>query len=568
LKAPPLPNIIWPATFGLRVRNIRRDTIRITRVARFRTTPKPELPMRASSSSAVRLRAAGVMVEALDAVSSAVTRAPAPECFQTVLDELSALLELRAAALAVFGQDDAWVRSFHAWTRGGETAALVAFTEGVAHRMRGAAAPLVLENAWVELPPPVTPQFGDPLDTSVVAVPLTGASGTTGSLAILREHSAGDQRDFPFDADVRMLRTVATLLELAMRAGAVPANDAPPAGARLSATLPLAALGALGAAPCWREIERKLQAAARTNTTILLRGETGVGKTLMARAVHAASPRREGPFVVVNCAALAESVLESELFGHEKGAFTGAVAQRKGRFELAHGGTLFLDEIGELSPSFQAKLLRVLQLGEFERVGGTATLSVDARIIAATHRDIEAAVREETFRADLYYRLCVVPICIPPLRERPEDIPVLARSFVERFNAENGTRHRLAGDALRVLECHQYPGNVRELENAVRRAASLASTYDLTGVDFSFLAGQSDIGDQSRPMKELDGECLPAPESSPPPSAGGRLVDREQLLDALQRSGWIIARAARLLALTPRQVSYAVTRHGISVRKY
>jgi Nif-specific regulatory protein len=508
------------------------------------------------------------MVEALDAVSSAVTRAPAPECFQTVLDELSASLELRAAALAVFGQDDAWVRKFHAWTRGGETAALVAVTDGVANRVRGAATPLVLENAWVELPPPVTPECGDPLDTSVVAVPLKGARGTTGSLAMLREHSAGDQRDFPFDADIRMLRTVATLLELAMRAGPVSPNDVPPAGDRLSATLPLAAdVGALGAAPCWREIERKLRAAARSHTTILLRGETGVGKTLLARAVHAASPRCEGPFVVVNCAALAESVLESELFGHEKGAFTGAVVQRKGRFELAHGGTLFLDEIGELSPTFQAKLLRVLQLGEFERVGGTATLSVDVRIIAATHRDLEAAVREGTFRADLYYRLCVVPICIPPLRERQEDIPLLARGFVERFNAENGSRHRLAGDALSVLKRHRYPGNVRELENAVRRAASLASTHDLTGADFSFLAGLSDIG-ESRSMKELDGECLPAPDSSPPPSAGGRLVDREQLLDALQRSGWVIAKAARLLALTPRQVSYAVTRYGISVRRY
>ncbi len=220
---------------------------------------------------------------------------------------------------------------------------------------------------------------------------------------------------------------------------------------------------------------------------MLLRGETGSGKNVVAHAVHDASHRRDRPFVVVNCAALSEALLESELFGHEKGSFTGATSQRKGRFELADGGTLFLDEIGEISGAFQAKLLRVLQLGEFERVGGMTTHKLDIRIIAATHRNLEDAVRDGTFRAGLYYRLCVVPIRVPSLRERPEDIPLLARTFLGRFNAENGTQRALGETAVAALVAYSYPGNVRELENAIWRAATLSERRTLIADDFSFL---------------------------------------------------------------------------------
>jgi Nif-specific regulatory protein len=195
----------------------------------------------------------------------------------------------------------------------------------------------------------------------------------------------------------------------------------------------------------------KIQQVARCNLPVLLRGESGTGKELFARAVHEFSPRKDKPCVKVNCAALSETVLESELFGHEKGSFTGANEMRKGRFELAHGGTLFLDEIGEISLAFQAKLLRVLQEGEFERVGGTRTITVDVRLVTATNRNLEEAVLAGAFRSDLYYRIGVVPIYLPPLRERREDVPMLADEFLRRFNDEHGVSLALSQSAMTLL---------------------------------------------------------------------------------------------------------------------
>jgi Nif-specific regulatory protein len=224
---------------------------------------------------------------------------------------------------------------------------------------------------------------------------------------------------------------------------------------------------------------------ARTDLTVLLRGESGAGKELFAQAIHDSSPRRGKPFIKVNCAALPESILESELFGHERGAFTGAAARRKGRFELADGGTLLLDEIGDIPPGFQAKLLRVLQEGEFERVGGSKTLKVDVRVIAATHCDLEAAVQKKTFRADLYYRLGVAAIQIPSLRDRREDIPLLARHVLARFNAENRRSMTLHPGAVDLMCKCAYPGNVRELENCVRGAAAMARGAEIVERDFA-----------------------------------------------------------------------------------
>ncbi len=209
---------------------------------------------------------------------------------------------------------------------------------------------------------------------------------------------------------------------------------------------------------------------AETISTVLVVGETGTGKELVARAVHDASPRRGKPFVAINCAALPETLLESELFGHEKGAFTSAVGQRKGRFELAHGGTILLDEIAEMPLAMQAKLLRVLQERKFERVGGSQTVEVDVRVIAATNRDLLRLAKEGKFREDLYYRLNVVKIDLPPLHERPEDIPVLARHFVEKFSRPGSTPKVIAPEAMEALVHYRWPGNIRELENAIERA--------------------------------------------------------------------------------------------------
>ncbi|HZP40858.1 MAG TPA: sigma 54-interacting transcriptional regulator [Candidatus Binatia bacterium] len=236
-----------------------------------------------------------------------------------------------------------------------------------------------------------------------------------------------------------------------------------------------------GASPAWREVVDTARTAAAANATILLLGESGVGKEVVARAIHRWSARAEGPFVAVNCVALTPELLESELFGHEKGAFTGAIAQKKGKFELADGGTIFLDEIGDLAPGLQAKLLRVLQEREFQRVGGVKDIRTNVRVVAATNRDIRAAIQAGTFRKDLFYRLNVVTITLPPLRGRPEDIVPLAERFLARYARELSRTRRLGPDVAPMLRAYAWPGNVRELQNAIERAVVLSKS-ELLGV--------------------------------------------------------------------------------------
>jgi DNA-binding NtrC family response regulator len=241
--------------------------------------------------------------------------------------------------------------------------------------------------------------------------------------------------------------------------------------------------------PRMAEIFDLVREVASQRSTVLVQGESGTGKELVARAIHFSGDRGEGPFVAVSCAALAETLLESELFGHEKGSFTGALAQKKGKFELAEGGTLFLDEIGDISPKLQVDLLRVLQERRFFRVGGTTEIKVDVRVVAATHRDLEADVREGRFRDDLFYRLNVINVRIPPLRERREDVPLLAQEFLDRLSHVLGREvSGFSEEALRVLMDHDWPGNVRELENAVERALVTCKTGVLGAQDFAFLA--------------------------------------------------------------------------------
>jgi two-component system response regulator HydG len=232
-----------------------------------------------------------------------------------------------------------------------------------------------------------------------------------------------------------------------------------------------------------RELLTRLVRVAPTDVTVLITGESGTGKELIARAIHANSKRAERPFVPVNCAAISESLLESELFGHVKGAFTGAVKLRQGLFEEAGGGTFFFDEIAETTPAFQAKLLRVIQEHEIRRVGDNASIQVDVRVIAASNKDLKAAINEKSFREDLYYRLNVVPLTAPPLRDRKEDIPLLAQHFLTRFNQRNGTRRTLTQGALQKMALYDFPGNVRELENIVEQAAALAHGTEIEADD-------------------------------------------------------------------------------------
>ena len=309
---------------------------------------------------------------------------------------------------------------------------------------------------------------------------------------------------------------------------------------------------------------------------MLIRGETGTGKELIANAIHYNSPRARNALVKLNCAALPENLLESELFGHERGAFTGAVEARKGRFEQAHGGTLFLDEIGEVSAAFQAKMLRILQEGEFERVGGSKTIKVDVRIIAATHRDLETAVEMGDFREDLFYRLNVMPLFLPPLRERIEDIPEIARHLLTKIGNDQKRKLKLTDMANRRLANHEWPGNVRELENCLERAAVLSDDGNIDVDLIRFPSVRERVS--PRPIRSPVGappENLHRPAANP--NFGGNsdididdpnLSEKERVIAALEQAGWVQAKAARILGMTPRQIAYRIQTLNIEVKQF
>lgn len=294
---------------------------------------------------------------------------------------------------------------------------------------------------------------------------------------------------------------------------------------------------------------------SQSKATVLLRGESGTGKELIARAIHYHSKRCDKPFISVNCAAIPDTLIESDLFGHEKGAFTGATHAKSGRFELADAGTLFLDEIGDIPLSTQVKLLRVLQEKRFERVGGSKGITVDVRIITATNQNLEEAVRKGDFREDLYYRLNVVPIRIPPLRDRKEDIPPLVGHFLQIYNEENGREIKISNEALDTLLMYDWPGNVRELENCVERMIVMARNELIMAEDVpinigtSLMTGKSFESGVHSPIKTLDKTV--------------EEMEKDRILEALKRCGYVQARAARQLGITPRQIGYKMKKYGI-----
>ena len=307
--------------------------------------------------------------------------------------------------------------------------------------------------------------------------------------------------------------------------------------------------GIIGESGRMQEVLSLVRRVAGSDATILIQGESGTGKELIARAIHYASPRAGAPLVSVNCAALPETLLESEPFGHEKGAFTGAVAARKGRFELADGGSLFLDEIGDLPLHLQVKLLRVLQEREFERVGSSRPVAVNVRLLAATHRDLEALVRAGRFRDDLYYRINVVSIALPPLRERREDIPLLLDHFVEKFSRRNGKRiGGLTREAREALLRYDYPGNVRELENLVERAVILTRD-EVIGLE-----------DLPLGVKEREGET--SGETSLTVLVEG--LERRMIREALARADGVQTQAAEILGISERVLRYKLKKYGLA----
>jgi len=302
----------------------------------------------------------------------------------------------------------------------------------------------------------------------------------------------------------------------------------------LAGRMTLQAHDMVGESTPMRAVYECIQKVAPRDSTVLVTGETGTGKELAARAIHQNSPRAARPFVAVNCAALTESLLESELFGHEKGAFTGAVALKKGKFEVAEGGTIFLDEIGELAPALQARLLRALQHHEFERVGGTRTIKMDVRLIAATNQDLQAAVAAGRFRQDLWYRLNVVGLTMPPLRERRPDIPTLAAHFAAKYG--RGRAVEFSHDAIDALRAYDWPGNVRELENAIERAVVLGCSDKIVADDLPAAVLQSSTA------LPRDGAAYHRAVLD---------VKRRLILDAIERSGGNYTAAARLLGINP-----------------
>ena len=298
----------------------------------------------------------------------------------------------------------------------------------------------------------------------------------------------------------------------------------------------------VGESPQMLALFETIRQVAPSNASVLLLGQSGTGKELLAQALHQLSPRRNRPFIKVACAALPETLLESELFGHEKGAFTGALYTRAGRFEAADGGTLFLDEIGDISPTVQVKLLRFLEEREFERVGGNKTFKVDVRIIAATHRDLRKKIEDASFREDLYYRLNVIEIHVPSLRERTGDIPVLAHHFLRKYSEANGKDIRgISDEALALLLQHPWPGNVRELENAIERAVVLAREAVLTPSDFPTLQPAAQA--VTRHGIAIPGSTLSE-------------IQREAILRTLEAVGGSTSRAAAMLGISPRKIQY------------
>jgi formate hydrogenlyase transcriptional activator len=404
---------------------------------------------------------------------------------------------------------------------------------------------------------------------SVVHVPMNGRSGVVGIVSLgTRRENAFSENDFPFL--IQVARQVAIAIENARAFGEVSEQKQQLALEKLyledEIRSELKFEEIIGRSEALRRVLEQIETVAPTDSTVLIYGETGSGKELIARAVHNLSTRKAGAFVKLNCAAIPTGLLESEMFGHEKGAFTGAIAQRIGRFELANRGTMFLDEIGEVPLELQPKLLRVLQEREFERLGSARTLRTDARLIAATNRDLERLVSEQKFRSDLYYRLNVFPVRIPSLRERPEDIPLLVRHFVQQFSRPLGkVIDAIPAETMSALARYPWPGNIRELQNVIERAVILTSGPVLM-VRTEELRAPNHLPELS---PASNGHATPAP-------SGGNMraaleeAERQQILDALEKSNWIVAGpagAAARLGLKRSTLQSRMQKLGIRISR-
>ena len=392
-------------------------------------------------------------------------------------------------------------------------------------------------------------------EMSYVCVPIRSEHRTVGALGVALPY----QPDRSYEQEAKFFGVVASMIGQAVRVHHLVESERKRlldenTKLRRELTERYDIRNLVGSSRAMQSVYEQVAQVAGSTTTVLLRGESGTGKELVAHAIHYSSPRAKKPFVKVSCAALPESLVESELFGYEPGAFTDARAQKKGRFELAHSGTIFLDEIGELTPSTQVKLLRVLQEREFERLGGVAPIKVNVRVITATNKDLEEAVKAGTFREDLYYRLNVYPIYLPPLRERKTDIPLLADHFVEKHAAAHGKDvRRIATSAIDMLMSYHWPGNVRELENCIERAVVVCDAGAIHAHHLPPTLQTAEVSG-TLPRQSLK-EALDA-------------YEKDLVQDALKSARGNRAKAARLLHTTERILGYAVRKHGIDPSRF
>ncbi|MDZ7641787.1 MAG: sigma 54-interacting transcriptional regulator [Desulfurivibrio sp.] len=445
----------------------------------------------------------------------------------------------------------------HGLTEEGQRRGIYQVGEGITGRVVASGAPIVVPRISEE------PLFLDKTSArgkeattlSFICVPIRRGPDTIGTLSVDRNYREGAE----FDQDLRFLTIISGLIAQTVKRIQLVNEERlrlEQENSQLKRELheKYRVSSIISNSSRMREVLEMIHRVAASNATVLLRGESGTGKTMVAKAVHHNSKRAGGPFVTVNCSALPETLLESELFGHEKGAFTGAHETRKGRFEQAEGGTLFLDEIGELSTAVQVKLLSVIQDREFQRLGGSRPLPCDVRLITATNKDLEKAVAEGAFREDLYYRLNVFPVYLPPLRERRTDILLLAEFFLDKFAAENGKHiRRISTPAIDLLSQYHWPGNVRELQNCLERAVLICDEETIKSYHLPPTLQSSDSLRQHNPTSF---------------AAAVENFERELIIDALKQTGGNQTKAAAHLETSLRIVNYKIKKYAIEPRDY
>ena len=475
-----------------------------------------------------------------------------------VLKILSEYLDMKRGTIALINEDELKIVSAHGMTPEEIRKGRYKIGEGIIGKVAKHGSPIVIPNVGDE------PLFLNKTGSrekikkggiAFLCVPIKFKTEILGVLSV--DRLFGDKVQ-SFENDIRLLKIIASLVGQSVKINMEIERERQ---AHIEEKFKLKqqlksrynVQNMIGNSDKMQEVFEAIHHVAPSKANVLLRGESGTGKELVAKAIHYMSPRAKGPFVKFNCASIPEGLLESELFGHEKGAFTGATTMRKGKFELANEGTIFLDEIGDLPLSLQPKILRAIQEKEFERVGGEKTIKVDIRFITATSRNLESLVSQGQFREDLFYRLNVVPIFLPPLRNRKEDIPVLIDHFLTNFNKENNKNISISPEALSLLITYNWYGNVRELENTIERLVVMAKGATIKKIDLPI-----NIREQNFELKykNIIQEALPLTIEE---------IEKTKIISALEKSGWVQSKASKLLGITPRQIGYKIRKYNIQI---